>query len=173
MSAANLARKMRDLPMAEKFDAGRFRSYPAIMPQAMEHFHSRVEANLALTGRGKSDAFFCDVEKGELVFRRAGEMVVRAPCQIIGTFDLSARRFIWSWGDDAVSPPLSAHAANVRGYGEFHGVAALTAPQVNASETEGWHFAALANFLTGSKGVFRAPGQGMVRFLTLQDIVAV
>ena len=43
----------------------------------------------------------------------------------------------------------------------------LLEPRLTATDNDAWHFAALANYLNKSQGVFRAAASEDVRFLTL------
>ena len=151
----------------QRFEPGLFLGYPAIMNAAMERFHARVDANLKIIGREKADSWICDEEAGAITFSFRGRFVARANYQVIGTLSYGDWSWNWAWCDNAVPQHLRRHAENMRAYGECHGVRKLLEPRLTATDNDAWHFAALANYVNKSQGVFRAAASEDVRFLTL------
>ena len=155
------------LPDMQPFDAGLFPHYPAIMNVAMERFHARVDANLKIIGRDKADSWACDEDAGAIVFSFRGKPIAQANYQVVGALSYGDWSWTWAWCDNGVPHHLRRHAENMRAYGECHGVRKLQDSRLTAIDNDAWHFAALANYINKSQGVFRAAASEDVRFLTL------
>jgi uncharacterized protein DUF6882 len=80
-----------------------------------------------------------------------------APIQVIGTYNPADGTFLWGWDHPSVPHPLREHAQLARAWGRENGLASFTERSVRCDESEAWRFAAVANRLASSNGVYRVP----------------
>jgi len=108
-------------------------------------------------------------ETGELVFTFP-DMIVRAPAQIIGSFDSQEGSWMWGLANASIGDSLTRDSVQVREYGEQHRIRRLTTPTWPGKELDGWHMAALANRLCETNGVYRGPAGTTLVFFTFGEI---
>jgi hypothetical protein len=113
-----------------------------------------------------------DQEQGLIEFERVDGAVVRAPVQIVGTWNPQTQAFFWGWDHPSVKTRLRADAERTRWFGEKHGVAELTLPHLTLSELEAWRLAAVAMKVNAATGIYRGPTEGPVVFMTLGELAA-
>jgi hypothetical protein len=108
-------------------------------------------------------------ESGLIEFARTDGAIVRAPVQIIGTWNPAKEQFVWAWDHRSVHPRLRAHAERTRWFGDAHDLYDLTAQRVPATESEAWRLAAVAMKVNATQGIYRAPTEqdGPVVFMTM------
>ncbi len=111
-----------------------------------------------------------DLDAGTLTFTNDRGWKIVAPVQVIGTLNTADGTWLWGWDHPSVPEPLRAHAALVRDFGAAHGLEAFTTRHIEASEEDGWQFAALAAYLAKAQGAYRGPsGQTMI-FMTFGEL---
>ena len=152
--------------MFGKRDAdGESPEFEALVEGSMEGLRLQTEAHQGTWGFGKSDRWDFSQETGELIFTFP-DKVVRAPAQIIGTFDGRERTWMWAWANSSIAGSLAKDSLRVRAYGEEHKIKRLTSPSWQGEEADGWRMAALANRLCESNGVYRGPAGTTFVFFT-------
>ena len=110
----------------------------------MEGLRLQTEAHQGTWRLGKSERWDFSQDSGELVFTFP-DMVVRAPAQIIGSFDNREESWMWAWANSSLSDSITRDSVRVREYGEQHHIRRLTTGTWPAEEMDGWRMAALAN----------------------------
>jgi hypothetical protein len=108
-----------------------------------------------------------DQNAGIIRFERKDGAVVTAPVQIIGAWNPRTSIFRWAWDHPMVVQRVRNDAERTRWFGDKHGLEELTVKSLKISEEEAWQMTALAMKVNGSHGVYRAPTEGPVIFMTL------
>jgi hypothetical protein len=143
--------------------------FKAFLEGSMEGLRLQTEAHQGTWHFGKEEHWDFSQDTGELVFTFP-DIVVRAPAQIIGSFDSRDGSWMWSWANSSISDSLTRHSVRVREYGEQHRIRRLTTPSWSGEEADGWRMAALANRLCESNGVYRGPADTTFVFITFGEV---
>ncbi|KAF0185717.1 MAG: hypothetical protein FD124_2031 [Alphaproteobacteria bacterium] len=109
-------------------------------------------------------------DAGLIEFQRADGALVRAPVQIIGSWNPKNEMFTWGWDHPSVHTRCRADAERTRWFGDAHDVRDLTARQVRVSEAEAWRLTAVAMKVNAAQGAYRGPTEGPVVFMTMGDL---
>ncbi|ANP44944.1 DUF6882 domain-containing protein [Candidatus Viadribacter manganicus] len=110
-----------------------------------------------------------DQNAGIIQFERKDGAMVTAPVQIIGAWNPRTEIFRWAWDHPMVVQRLRNDAERTRWFGDKHGIDELTQRWLRMDEKGAWHMTALAMKVNGSHGVYRAPTEGPVIFMTLGE----
>ncbi len=143
--------------------------FNAFIEGSMEGLRLQTSTHQNTWQFGKAERWDFSQNTGELIFTFA-DKIVRAPAQIIGSFDSLAHNWMWAWANTSISDSLARDSVRVRDYGEQHGIRRLTTPEWPAEEMDGWHMAALAWRLCGSNGVYRGPAGTTFVFITFGTV---
>ena len=136
---------------------------------SIEGLRLQTAAHQRMWHFGEEERWDFAQDKGELIFTFP-DMIVRAPAQIIGTFDSRAGTWMWAWANSSIAESVARDSARVRAYGEQHQIERLTMPSWPAEEMDGWHMAALANRLCESNGAYRGPAGTTFVFITFGEV---
>jgi hypothetical protein len=119
--------------------------------------------------RLKLDAapWMVDQKSGLIRFSRKDGATVTAPVQIIGAWNPRTEVFRWGWDHPMVVQRLRNDAESTRWFGDKHELDELTTRSLKMNEQGAWQMTALAMKVNGSYGVYRAPTDGPVIFMTL------
>jgi len=110
-----------------------------------------------------------DQNAGIIQFARKDGALVTAPVQIVGAWNPRSGMFRWGWDHPMVVPRLRIDAERTRWFGDKHGLGELTQKSLKMDEQQAWQMTALAMKVNGSYGVYRAPTDGPVIFMTLGE----
>ena len=154
----------------QKDDGGETPDFKAFVDGSMEGLRLQTEAHQRLWRFGNCERWDFSQETGELVFTNP-DTIVRAPGQIIGTFDSVKGTWMWAWANSSIAPSLARDSARLREYGEEHKIRRLTTASWPAVEMDAWHMAALANRVCESNGVYRGPAGTTFVFITFGEVV--
>lgn len=108
-----------------------------------------------------------DQNAGIIQFERKDGAVVTSPVQIIGAWNPRTQVFRWGWDHPMVVQRLRNDAERTRWFGHKHNIEELTTRALKMTEQEAWQMTALAMKVNASYGVYRAPTEGPVIFMTL------
>ena len=108
-----------------------------------------------------------DQNAGIIQFSRKDGAAVTAPVQIIGAWNPRTEIFRWGWDHPMVAQRLRNDAERTRWFGDKHELEELTTRALKMSEQDAWQMTALAMKVNASYGVYRAPTDGPVIFMTL------
>ena len=153
----------------KKDEDGETPEFKAFIEGSMEGLRLQTEAHQGTWSFGKSERWDFSQDTRELVFTFR-DMIVRAPAQIIGSFDNQESTWMWAWANSSIADSLARDAVRVREYGERHSIRRLTTPSWPGEEMDGWHIAALANRLCESNGVYRGPAGTTFVFFTFGQV---
>lgn len=110
-----------------------------------------------------------DLDAGTISFTSATK-VVTAPVQVIGTYSRRDGTFLWGWDHPSVPAPLGADARLARRFGERHNLPLFTTRMVECTEEQAWGFTAVALYLSGAQGSYRAPAGTALVFMTFGNM---
>jgi len=153
----------------QKDDAGESPEFKSFLDGSMEALRLQTAAHQGTWHFGEEVRWDFAQDTGELVFTFP-KMMVRAPAQIIGSFDSRAATWMWAWANPSVSASLTRDAVRVREYGEKHRIRRLTTAQWPAAELDGWQMTALAGRLNESNGAYRGPAGSTFVFFTFEEV---
>ena len=153
----------------KKDDDGETPEFKALLEGSMEGLRLQTEAHQGTWRLGKSERWDFSQHTAELVFTFP-DMIVRAPAQIIGSFDSREGSWMWAWGNTSIADSLARDSVRVREYGKQHGIRRLTTAGWSGEEMDGWNMAALANRLCESNGVYRGPTGTTFVFFTFGKV---
>jgi hypothetical protein len=153
----------------QKDDDGETPDFKAFVEGSMEGLRLQTEAHQGTWRFGQSERWDFSQDTGELVFTFP-DLIVRAPAQIIGSFDSVEGSWMWAWANSSIAASLARDSVLLREYGEQHRIRRLTTPSWPAVERDGWHMAAFANRLCESNGVYRGPAGTTFVFITLGQV---
>ena len=138
--------------------------------QSIAGLEQQQAAHSATWGLGKSDRWNIDQEAGEITFHFTDGKLVRAPIQVVGTFNPKDSTFLWAWDHPSILEPLRVHAKLAKVWGAKHNLAKWTTRKVQITEAEAWEFAAVTSRLGHANGVYRAPTSGPYVFVTFGEV---
>lgn len=143
-------------------------SFDQLVERAMAELELKVEAAINLFHLDEC-RWDVDQTKGEIVFSREANGAIidaRAPVQIIGSFNPEDASWLWSWANPSILEPLTAHARELRDFGEARNIAMLQSRKLSCKESDCWPLAALACMINQAEGVYRGPTGGPFVFMT-------
>jgi hypothetical protein len=152
-----------------KDDGGETPEFKAFLEGSMEGLRLQTEAHQGTWQFGKSERWDFSQDTGDLVFTFP-DMIVRAPAQIVGSFDSKEGSWMWGWANSSIGDSLTRDSIRVREYGEQHHIRRLTTPSWPGEEMGGWHMAALANRLCERNGVYCGPAGTTFVFFTFGQV---
>ena len=120
-------------------------------------------------GLGRAD-WTLDQDAGTLVFTTADGIMVVAPAQIVGTYNVDDESWLWAWDHPSVLPALKADAERLLEYGRERGFEKLTTRKFRCTESEAWELTALAFHICGTSGAYRGPSGSTMVFMTFREI---
>jgi hypothetical protein len=153
----------------QKHDDGETPEFRALIAGSMQGLQLQSEAHQAAWRFWELESWEFSQDTGELMFTFS-DMVVRAPAQIIGSFDAREGSWMWGWANTSIADSLTRDSIRVRQYGEQHRIRRLTSPTWSGEEMDGWHMAALANRLCETNGAYRGPAGTTFVFFTFGPV---
>jgi hypothetical protein len=153
----------------QKHDDGETPEFRALIDGSMQGLQLQSEAHQAAWRFWELESWEFSQDTGELMFTFS-DMVVRAPAQIIGSFDAREGSWMWGWANTSIADSLTGDSIRVRQYGEQHRIRRLTSPTWSGEEMDGWHMAALANRFCETNGAYRGPAGTMFVFFTFGPV---
>ena len=143
--------------------------HATMVARAMEELRIKTASFDRLFQLGRAD-WQLDQDTGIIEFTSPKGLVATAPAQIVGSFNLDDKTWLWSWDNPSVEPALTAHAKLTQRYGQQRGIPELTTRKMVTTEEKAWEMTALTCKLGGYQGAYRGPaGQTMV-FITFGDV---
>jgi hypothetical protein len=139
--------------------------FGALVVQSEEELRARTAAHDGAWRLAEAD-WHIDQDAGSIEFTRPDGIIARASVQIIGTFNVDERTWLWAWDNSTIVPALRKHAGVVREYGKKHGLERLTMRKFESSEKEAWSFTAVACKLADAQGAYCGPADRTRIFMT-------
>jgi hypothetical protein len=99
-------------------------------------------------------------DERQLVCSEKGVPRVIADIQFVGSISAETKTWLWSWANPYVEPDMWRDIAEVRQFGEAHGIAQLTTSKWTADEVDGWEMTSISAYILQAKGAYRTPREG-------------
>lgn len=122
---------------------------------AVTDMRAKTDAHAKQWRLGRETAWNVDQDKGEIEFSFPDGQVLRAPVQIVGTYNRQEQVFQWAWGHSSVVAAMRRHAESARQWGVRNRQAKYASRVIPATQEEAFQFTAVAASLSGAKGVYR------------------
>lgn len=119
---------------------------------------------------GKEQGWSADIGIGVIVFRFAKGLSGTTHFQVVGTYDEKDGSFLWGWAHPSVPAAFREHANLAKQWGSENNHPAFMSKSLKCSLDQAMDFAAVANSLAGSKGVYRGHAGKKYIFMTLGDL---
>lgn len=104
-----------------------------------------------------------------LTFSASEGAHVVASVSLVGSYSTQSSTFQWAWQTFPESAPQTRAVSRLRVFGEVRGIPQLVTPNWRCDETDGWEMAAVAGYVLGSEGLYRAPFEDQMWFMLLSD----
>lgn len=143
--------------------------FDALLTNSVEELKLKTGAQTAW-GFGKFDSWSLDQDKGDLVFSNNDGTTAVCPAQIVGTYDTTAKTWLWAWANPSIVDTLKADSLRVKAYGVTNHIEKLTNAEWPCDESDAWAMAALAVKLCGSQGAYRGPAGSTYVFISFGTV---
>lgn len=143
--------------------------FDTFIAASMEGVRLQSQSHQSAWGFGKAERWDFSQTGGELVFTFP-DKIVRAPAQIIGSFDTRKGTWMWAWANQSIAESLARDSVKVREYGTQHKIERLTTPNWPGEEADGWEMAAVANRICERNSVYRGPAGTSFVFFTFGTV---
>lgn len=110
-----------------------------------------------------------DEARRTLTFSGSDGAQVVATVSLVGSYSTTSSTFEWAWQTFPQGSPQTRAIARLRVFGEVRGISQLVTPSWPCDESDGWEMAALAGYVLGSEGLYRAPFADQMWFMLLSD----
>jgi len=111
-----------------------------------------------------------DQERGVLEFSNAGEVIVTADFQFVGSIATKKETWLWSWDNPSILEAVKRLMTEVRQFGETHDFRQLTEACWPATEEDGWAMTAVTAYILQAKGAYRSPSENGYSFVVLMTV---
>lgn len=119
---------------------------------------------------GKEQGWSANMRTGVIVFEFANGVTGTAHFQVIGTYNEIDKTFLWGWAHSAIAAEFKEHANLALQWGLENQHPSFIAKSLTCTLDDIWNFAAVANSLASSKGVYRGHAGTKYIFLTLGEM---
>jgi hypothetical protein len=92
-----------------------------------------------------------------------------ADVRLVGSYSTRSGTFQWAWQTFDEAAPDAEAVSRLRVFGEVRGISHLTTPKIECDESHGWEMAALAGYILGAEGLYRAPIDHQRWFMLLSN----
>jgi tetratricopeptide (TPR) repeat protein len=117
--------------------------------------------------------FYYDQDTAIFEFLSNGNVKVRAKLQVVGTYSLNTKTWLWSWANDAISPQSKREIERVQRYGLKKHFEKLFTRKWTATEEDGWEMTSIAAKLLRAKGAYRVPSEHLRTFFIFSEVTKV
>ena len=138
-----------------------------VAAEYLKRQQDRLRAEFQL---GSWQRYDYDQEAGTLTFSSGGRIGVVADIQMVGSTSKRGGTWLWAWANPSILENVKHSLADVRAYGETHGLDKLTTAEWPGDEYDGWDMTAAAAFILRAEGAYRAPDENGALFTLLQRI---
>lgn len=153
-------------------DSGETSEAELIIVRANNELKLRTQVAVDMWGLDTA-SWAVDLDTGIITFTSEEKgIVITAPVQVVGTYNIDDGTWLWGWDHPSVSEPLGAFARRVRDFGEQYGKKELTTRKITTSVNTAWEFTALACHLNGGEGGYSG-SSGSTRVLLVYGSVTI
>jgi len=144
--------------------------YEEFVRDSYDYLNKVQEATKRDFALGSYERYDWDQRKGTLTFSDNGMPKVIAQVAFVGSISKRTKTWLWSWDNDSILPSVKEHIAEVRRFGELHGLRELTIPKWDAAEEDGWAMTAVTARILQAKGAYRSPDDNGFTFLVFTSL---
>ncbi len=119
---------------------------------------------------GSYERFEWDQANGTLTFSDKEVPKVIAEVEFVGSISNRTKTWLWSWDNASILPSVKEHIAEVRSFGELHGLRELTTANWEATEEDGWAMTAVTARILQAKGAYRSPSNNGFTFVVFRSL---
>jgi hypothetical protein len=145
-------------------------AFRAFSKKAYEYLNTQQERAKSEFNLGAYERYDWDQESRRLIWSDNGVAKVIADIQFVGSISLRSDTWLWSWANPTIIKSMSEEMADVRHYGEMHGIQPLIEAKWPADEVDGWEMTAIAAYILQSKGAYRSPDTNGFTFMVFSNI---
>jgi hypothetical protein len=142
----------------------------AYFEKANNHLAALTAAHDSAWNMGAAERWDADQETGILTWTFSNGVVVKAPFQIIGTYNTKDNTFLWGWDHPSVVEPLRQDAISVLEFAKQNHIEFLQDRKVECDEEAAWDLAAIASLVCDRQGVYRGPAGTTYVFMTFGNV---
>ena len=129
-------------------------TFSPLLEMAFNHTQALMAGHQGSWNLGQGERWDVDLAAGQIIWSFP-DKVVRAPAQLIATWNSADETFLWGWDHPSAPPGTAVAAAAVKTHADAHGIAQLQEAKVECSMDDGWQLAAVAVLLGDLQGVYR------------------
>ena len=119
---------------------------------------------------GRWQRYDYDQDAATLAFSSNGRVGVVADIHIVGSTSTQSGTWLWAWDNASILASVTHCLADVRAYGERHGLEKLTTAKWPGDERDGWEMTAATAFILRAEGAYRAPSDNGALFMVLRNV---
>ena len=129
--------------------------FEPLQDMAFHHTQALMAAHQGSWRLGEGDQWAVDLAAGEIRWTFPDGKLVRAPGQLIATWNSADDTFLWGWDHPSAPPGSAVAAAAAKAHADAHAIEELQISKVSCSMEDGWQLAAIAVLLGDLQGVYR------------------
>jgi len=145
-------------------------AFEALAAVAREELAFKTKAHANMWGFGNDQEWGFDQDEGVIWWKFDSGQEVRAPAEIVGSFDPVSNSWLWAWANSSLDQDTTKIAKNTYNYGKQNSLEALTTSKISGDLDESWTFAAIAMHLSAQQGVYRAATDGPYVFIAFGHV---
>jgi hypothetical protein len=145
-------------------------AYVDLVTLAHEYLTARQDALREEYRIGDWQRWDWNQDTRQLVFSSDGQPRVVADIQFVGSVSTVSDTWLWAWANATVDPALCDRMADVRSYGERHGIEQLITAKWEGDERDGWEMTSISAYLLGSVGAYRTPAENGFTYMVITSI---
>jgi hypothetical protein len=142
----------------------------AYFEKASNHLAALNEVHQGTWNLGSAERWDADQETGIITWTFQDGVVVRAPFQIIGTYNTLDSTFLWAWDHPSIAEPVRKDAIAVQEFAKKHDIDFLLDRKIECDEGAAWDLAALATLVCDRQGAYRGPAGTTYVFMTFGNV---
>lgn len=117
------------------------------------------------------NSWYYDQPSGVFTFSTESTMLF-FQFQIIGSFSLKTKTWLWSWANNNTYPNVKLDALRVKNFGHSNRYQKLIEESWPAEEVDGWEMLAVANVVLQPLGVYRIPSDDLFMFIVFTEHIS-
>ena len=121
-------------------------------------------------GFSEANEWHVDQDTQKIIWTFDCGKVVTADVQIIGSYNYEDGSFLWAWDNPSLELEIVLQSLEVKKFGKEHGFKSFIDGKIYISEKRAWEFAAVANRLTNTNGIYSADTGGPRVFLSFGEV---
>lgn len=138
--------------------------------QAIAEFETKAATHAAKWGLGQEIGWAVNQDTGIVSFTFADGTVANAPAQIVGTYNVQDKTFLWAWAHPKVQKSCCDHAELALQFGKKNELSLFTSSLVTCTKDDAGMGTMVAAKLGKAQGVYRGQDGGTILFMTFGEV---